>query len=118
MLYADFSEQSVCSIFIRSFVPAYGDLTKCFNTSAYKIQSPGKYPEESIRQERINFTLHYISDCCALGMKYEEADFQLLYIADALNVVIFSLFCSLVSQNRRVVVMYKLLYRRSYLRAG
>jgi hypothetical protein len=32
-----------------SYLPAYGDGTECSETSAYKIQPPGHYPEESIR---------------------------------------------------------------------
>jgi len=30
-----------------SYLPAYGDGTECSETSAYKIQAPGNYPEES-----------------------------------------------------------------------
>jgi len=33
-----------------SYLPAYEDGTECFETLAYKIQTPGKYPEESIQQ--------------------------------------------------------------------
>jgi len=29
---------------------AYEDGTECFETSAYKIQMPGNYPEESLQQ--------------------------------------------------------------------
>jgi hypothetical protein len=31
------------------YVPAYEDGTACSETSAYKIQTPGNYPEESIQ---------------------------------------------------------------------
>jgi len=31
-------------------IHAYKDGTECFETSAYKIQTPGNYPEESIQQ--------------------------------------------------------------------
>jgi hypothetical protein len=31
-------------------VPAYEDGTVCSETSTYKIQTPGNYPEESIQQ--------------------------------------------------------------------
>jgi len=37
----------------RSFythLPAYEDGTECSETSAYKIQTPGNYPEESVQQ--------------------------------------------------------------------
>jgi hypothetical protein len=33
-----------------SYLPAYEDGTECSETSAYKIQTPGNYPEESIQQ--------------------------------------------------------------------
>jgi len=33
-----------------SHLPAYEDGTECFETSAYKFQTPGNYPEESIQQ--------------------------------------------------------------------
>jgi len=32
-----------------SHLPAYEDGTECFETSAYKIQTPGNYPEEGIQ---------------------------------------------------------------------
>ena len=32
-----------------SYLPAYEDGTECSETSAYKIQTPGNYPEESIQ---------------------------------------------------------------------
>jgi hypothetical protein len=32
-----------------SYLPAYEDGTECSETSEYKIQSPGNYPEESIQ---------------------------------------------------------------------
>jgi hypothetical protein len=32
-----------------SYLPAYEDGTVCSETSAYKIQTPGNYPEENIR---------------------------------------------------------------------
>jgi hypothetical protein len=33
-----------------SYLPAYEDGTVCSETSAYKTQTPGNYPEESIKQ--------------------------------------------------------------------
>jgi len=33
-----------------SYLLAYEDGTQCSETSAYKIQTPGNYPEESIKQ--------------------------------------------------------------------
>jgi len=53
MLYADVSEYSVCSIFIGGYLPAYEDGTECYETSAYKIHTPGIYPEESIQHSQI-----------------------------------------------------------------
>jgi hypothetical protein len=33
-----------------SYLPAYEDGTECSETSAYQIQAPGYYPEESIQE--------------------------------------------------------------------
>ena len=33
-----------------SHLPAYEEGTECSETSAYKIQTPGNYPKESIQQ--------------------------------------------------------------------
>jgi len=33
-------------------LPAYEDGTVCSETSAYKIQRPGNYPEENIQQNK------------------------------------------------------------------
>ena len=38
-------------------LPAYENGTGCSETSAYRIQTPGNYPEESIQQKRISFCL-------------------------------------------------------------
>ena len=41
---------TLCSIFIGySHLPAYEDGTECSETSAYKLQTPGYYPKESIQ---------------------------------------------------------------------
>jgi hypothetical protein len=32
-------------------LPAYEDGTECSETSAYKIQTPGNFPEENLQQE-------------------------------------------------------------------
>jgi len=54
-----------------SYLPACEDETECSETSAYKIQSPGNYPEESVQhsehgeclKSRIpNFWLHISQD--------------------------------------------------------
>ena len=36
-------------VWSTSYLPAYEDGTECSETSAYKIQTPGNYPEESIQ---------------------------------------------------------------------
>jgi len=38
-------------------LPAYEDGTECSETSAYKIQTPGNYPEENIQHIKINTTI-------------------------------------------------------------
>jgi len=35
--------------FPSSYLSAYEDGTECYETSEYKIQTPGSYPEESIQ---------------------------------------------------------------------
>jgi len=35
-----------------SYLPAYKDGTECSETSAYKIQTPGNYPEESTQHSK------------------------------------------------------------------
>jgi hypothetical protein len=36
--------------YYSSYLSAYEDGTECSETSAYKIQTPGNYPEENIQQ--------------------------------------------------------------------
>jgi hypothetical protein len=46
---------TLCSIFIgrySSHLPAYEDGTECSETSEYKIQTPGNYPEENIQHSQ------------------------------------------------------------------
>jgi len=38
-------------------LPAYEDGTECSETSAYKIQTPGYYPEESIQHSELSESL-------------------------------------------------------------
>jgi hypothetical protein len=45
ILYADVSEQSIGSI----FVPMKMEEAECSERWAYKMQTPGNYPEESIQ---------------------------------------------------------------------
>jgi hypothetical protein len=57
MAQANFEPTSSCinTLTIRkpsyysSYLPAYEDGTECSETSAYKIQTPGNYPEENIQ---------------------------------------------------------------------
>jgi hypothetical protein len=52
MLYVFFSVIHRDLNFIRQhFGTLYEDGTECSETSAYKIQTPGNYPEENIQQE-------------------------------------------------------------------
>jgi hypothetical protein len=41
------------------YLPAYEDETECFETSAYKIQTAGHYPEENI-QHSMQLLAHII----------------------------------------------------------
>jgi len=47
--YADVSEHSICSIFIGRYLPMKMEQIECSETSAYKILTPGNYPEENIQ---------------------------------------------------------------------
>ena len=51
ILYAEVSEHSVCSILIgtRTYLPMKMEQTECSETSAYKFQTPGNHPKESIQ---------------------------------------------------------------------
>jgi len=40
-----------------SYLPAYEDGTECSETSAYKIQTPGKHPEESTQHSELGENL-------------------------------------------------------------
>jgi len=42
-------------------LPTYEDETVCSKTSAYKIQTPGNYPEESIQQHVIGLMKHHMA---------------------------------------------------------
>jgi len=41
-------------------LPAYEDGTECSETSAYKIQTPGNFPEESIQHVTSHWLLMYM----------------------------------------------------------
>jgi hypothetical protein len=38
--------------YYSSYLPAYEDGTECSETSPYKIQTPGNYPEENIQHSQ------------------------------------------------------------------
>jgi len=68
MLYAFFWVIPQCLNFIcqhfgnpSSYLPAYEDGTECSETSAYKIQMPRNYPEESIQHLLFNSVISVIS---------------------------------------------------------
>jgi len=50
---------TLCSIFVggqvlHSYPPMKMEQTECSETLAYKIQKPGNYPEESIKQRKFS----------------------------------------------------------------
>ena len=60
-----------------SHLPAYEDGTECSETSAYKIQTPGNYPEESEFHQTCAFrhpswlhTLSFIRECLHVSSPY------------------------------------------------
>ena len=46
----NFSHTISYPISFYSHLPAYEDGTECYETSEYKIQTPGNYPKESVQQ--------------------------------------------------------------------
>jgi hypothetical protein len=46
--------------YYSSYLPAYEDGTECSETSAYKIQTPGNYPEENIQYHITSFKLRSV----------------------------------------------------------
>ena len=71
-----YSSQTLSLINTRTFLkpshsshlPAYEDVTECSETSAYKIQTPGNYPEESIQWKGCLWTgrsnVRRAGECC------------------------------------------------------
>ena len=49
-------------------LPAYEDGTECSETSAYKIQTPGYYPEESIQHSEHGESLKSRMFCVIQGV--------------------------------------------------
>jgi len=56
---------------MSSYLPAYEDGTECSETLAYKMQTPGNYPEESVQHgehgESLKSRISY--DCHNIGSK-------------------------------------------------
>ena len=57
---------SVCSIFIGRYLPTKMKETECSKMSAYKIQTPGNYPEESIQHSEHGKSLKSRKCSCLL----------------------------------------------------
>ena len=112
---------------IKNFAsPMWGEIIKCKVTSSDFMGVSWK-KEVTVRinirnyvcvcrKEEI-FTFHYVSECHNLVMKSEEADFSaVIQCCHPKFCHLFSLLRSLCSLNP--IVMYQLLYRRSYLGTG
>jgi hypothetical protein len=54
MLYVFFWVILIIIISLLTYLPRKMEQTECSETSAYKIQTPGNYPEENIQQVGIN----------------------------------------------------------------
>jgi len=50
-----------------SYLPAYKDGTECSETSVYKIQTPGNYPEESTQHQNKTKVWNQKSSCSVLN---------------------------------------------------
>jgi len=53
-------QQHISILVHFSHLPAYEDGTECSETSAYKIQALGNYPEESIKHSKHSESLNSI----------------------------------------------------------
>ena len=62
---------TLCSFFIGRQLPAYEDGTECSETSAYKIHTPGNYPEENIQHTEDGASLKSRIRRTALPLKME-----------------------------------------------
>ena len=64
---------TLCSIFIGRWffthLPAYEDGTECSETSTYKIQTPGNYPEESTQHSEHGENLKSRISCPCQSLK-------------------------------------------------
>ena len=54
---------SVCSIIIGIYLPAHEDGTERSETSTYKIQTPGNYPEESTQHRQGSYVYWTVHRC-------------------------------------------------------
>jgi len=80
VLKADVSEPSICSIikgifiFIFIHLPLKMEPIEGSETSAFRTQTPGKYPKENVLQEWIHRTSHPQSFFIHLSMKMEPIE--------------------------------------------
>jgi len=44
-------------------------MEQCSETSAYKIQTPGSYPEESIQQSHTNWSQYIMRQCAVQSIR-------------------------------------------------
>ena len=57
----------------HTYLPMKMEQTECSETSAYKIQTPGNYPEESI-QQHWNKSLKTLNKECTVHLKYTKEE--------------------------------------------
>jgi len=73
---------TLCSMFIGGYLPAYEHGTECSETSVYKNQTPGNYPEGSIHSQntvlsskpRIGFTCLKVRRFSHLLLGYRQSE--------------------------------------------
>jgi hypothetical protein len=70
-------------------VPAYEDGTECSKTLAYETQTPGNYPEESIKQ----------NDCCIHGVMTSSCFIFVLLLSREGNAVHTEFFSNVMKQD-------------------
>jgi hypothetical protein len=53
--------ETLCLFHLHRRISAYEYGTDCSETSAYNIQAPGNYPEESIQQQNVIYQDYYFN---------------------------------------------------------
>ena len=56
-----------------TYLPMKMEQTECSETSTYKIQTPGQYPEESIQHSEHSKSLESVAACFARSMAIHTA---------------------------------------------